>query len=93
MSAKELPAVDDTLLARPGDRSADPPGGPGAGGLEQLLLQRLERLAALRKTNYLLHDYPAPARLTEHALFSTYQDCVRLGLEGQARRILGLPES
>jgi hypothetical protein len=85
--------VDETLLAGSSDRPADPPAGTPTDPLQHLLLQRLERLAALRKTNYLLHDYPAPKRLTEHALYSTYQDCVRLGLETQARRILGMPAS
>ena len=85
--------MDEALLASSGDRSADPPLGGRADSLERLLLHRLERLAALRTTNFLLHDYPAPQRLTEHALYSTYQDCVQLGLESQARRILGLPSS
>ena len=58
--------------------------------LQQLFLERLDRLAR-RRAICLEHDYPRALRLLNHALYSSYWDCARLGVRSEARRILGLP--
>lgn len=52
----------------------------------ELFLARLRRLATLRP-----HCDPdtLERQLVDHALYSTYWDCARLGLRGEAQRILG----
>jgi hypothetical protein len=55
--------------------------------LEELFLARLARLAQLRG----MVDLPLQQRrLVNLALYSTYWDCVRLGLRPTARQMLGL---
>lgn len=61
------------------------------GALERLFLERLRRLAELRATGS--PDLNAGLRhLLDHALYSTYQDCVQLGPRAEARRMLGWPD-
>jgi hypothetical protein len=54
-------------------------------------LERLARLAQLRTASWARLEAPLP-ELLEHALLSTYDDCVGLGLLAEARRVLGVPE-
>ena len=60
-------------------------------GVRCALLDRLERLAGLR-ARCLEDGCLRPLRLVDFALYSTYRDCVELGLREQARRAVGLPE-
>ncbi len=56
--------------------------------LRQFFLDRLERLAALNS----VPDSPIAredARLLRFAMYSTYWDCVHLGLRNEARKTLG----
>ena len=59
--------------------------------LQYLFLERLDRLVNLKAT-CLECEYFQPIRLLDQALFSTYWDCVQLGLRPQAREVLGLSE-
>ena len=57
--------------------------------LQCLFLERLDRLVRLKAT-CLEHEYYQPLRMLDQALYSTYWDCVRLGMRSQARQVLGL---
>jgi hypothetical protein len=59
--------------------------------LGPFFLGRLARQAQLRIEWRVRLEAPMP-ELLEHALLSTYDDCVALGLTAEARRVLGLPE-
>jgi len=55
-----------------------------------LFLARLRRFHGLRRTYE--SDLAVDVRsLIDRALYSTYWDCVRLGLRAEAREVLGLP--
>lgn len=71
--------------------AADPTVGQSWAELQTLFLGRLERLASMRALCY-QEGYREPLRLIDHALYSTYRDCVRLGLRAEGRRRLGLPQ-
>jgi hypothetical protein len=55
---------------------------------ETFFLRRLYRLIELRERSDL---DPAQRRQVNHALYSTYRDCVGLGMRAKATTILGLP--
>src|SRR5687767_5488461 len=55
---------------------------------ETLFLRRLYRLIELSARSDL---DPPQRRQVNHALYSTYWDCVRLGMRAKATTILGLP--
>ena len=55
---------------------------------ETFFLRRLYRLIELRERPDL---DPAQRRQVNHALYSTYWDCVGLGMRAKATTILGLP--
>jgi hypothetical protein len=57
-------------------------------GLEVHFLERLTRLGHTRMEAYATLD-GRQRRLLDHALYSTYWDCVNLGLRKEARRIVG----
>ena len=57
--------------------------------LQCLFLERLDRLVKLKET-CLEHEYHHPLRMLDQALYSTYWDCVQLGMRSQARQALGL---
>lgn len=67
---------------------------PGSGGprerpaLALFFLLRLDRLVMLRSMPALTAER---RKLVDHALYSTYWDCVRAGLRAEARLMLGLP--
>ena len=58
--------------------------------LEQLFLSRLARLVKWRRW-WDATKRPVP-ELLEYAVHSTYLDCVRLGLQAEARQLLGLAD-
>jgi hypothetical protein len=69
--------------------------GVGERGLDRRLtplrahfVQRLHRLIELKAMSHLDTDQ---RRLVNHALYSTYWDCVTLGARAEASTILGLP--
>ena len=59
--------------------------------LEQLFLSRLARLVALWQDWTGCVGSPVP-ELLEYAVYSTYLDCVRLGLRAEARQLVGWSE-
>jgi len=56
--------------------------------LKALFLHRLHRLALLDARPTLTLE---ERRLVNHALDTTYRDCLRVGARAQARTLLGLP--
>lgn len=70
--------------------AADQPASRGALRLQHLFTKRLSRLAEMKATRQLNEQQ---RRLLDYALYSTYWDCVRLGLREEARRLLKLPTS
>ncbi len=76
------------------DVLADPSAGNRAGDtdlLRCLFLERLQRLATIRADPSSCTEAPS-RHLLDQATYSTYRDCVELGLGPMARKILGLPE-
>ncbi|MFN0072171.1 MAG: hypothetical protein ACKVVP_11860 [Chloroflexota bacterium] len=57
--------------------------------LQCLFLDRLHRLIELDES-WRPEWSPEERRFLEHALYSTYHDCVRVGLRSIARAMLGL---
>jgi hypothetical protein len=68
-------------------QTADAPAVPSEGQLEDYFLERLRRLQGLRTQSGETLDGPQ-RRLLDHALYSTYWDCVRLGNKADAQRLL-----
>jgi len=64
-------------------QSADP-----AERAAALFLHRIDRLVKMRAMPQ-LDD--ADRRLVDHALYSTYWDCARLGARPRARSVIGMP--
>ncbi len=60
--------------------------------LGRMFLVRLARLQQLRQEWCARLETPPP-ELVEHALLSTYADCINLGLEAQVRACCGVPEN
>ncbi|HZR00427.1 MAG TPA: hypothetical protein VFC93_16615, partial [Chloroflexota bacterium] len=56
--------------------------------LERFFLARLQRFAHLAATAEAC-DIPQWRRLARHATLSAYRDCASIGLEREAREILG----
>ena len=56
--------------------------------LERFFLARLQRFARLAATAEAC-DVPQWRRLARHATLSAYRDCASIGLEREAREILG----
>lgn len=56
--------------------------------LERFFLTRLQRFARLAATAEAC-DIPQWRRLARHATLSAYRDCATIGLEREAREILG----
>ena len=56
--------------------------------LERFFLARLQRFARLAATAEAC-DIPQWRRLARHSTLSAYRDCAAIGLERQAREILG----
>lgn len=77
----QRPSTDDGLRVEEIDG--------GIAELEPYFLGRLRRLSALRHASRRLPR--TDQRLVDHALYSTYWDCVQLGLRGAAREALELP--
>lgn len=58
------------------------------GSIEALYLRRLYRLVLLDARKELTADQ---RRLVNYALDATYRDCLSVGVQTQARALLGLP--
>lgn len=62
--------------------------------VQRFFLNRLEALVA-RRRRPVLELERAQSRLIDHAIYSTYRDCIALGLADEARAVLrdqeGLP--
>jgi hypothetical protein len=76
-----------TARTRHNDIQAD----PERHRLAYLFLDRLCRLRELEEA-WEPTRTAAERRLLGHALYSTYEDCVRIGLRTLARAMLGLPQ-
>jgi hypothetical protein len=65
---------------------------PGLDSVQEYFLERISRLEAMRN-EYSGSMDRQQRRLLEHALYSTYWDCVNLGMRDEARESLGMPMS
>ena len=76
------------LLAR-ASNLANPTMSRGRDALRTYFLERLTRLEGMRTAPDSGLD-SQQRRLLDHALYSTYWDCVNLGVRDDAQRLLGL---